>query len=254
MQAAQTVPACRRRVPRSQGRLLVNSVSLTTPAVVKSLFDFFCCLSLNSRVLQSHAHYLSRCGVQHRHRLLASVQIASYNFHLGLLRSEHCRVNTEQFTRAVARPASLWHHSSTWISSFRVRHFPGVDPTTGNNSATLCVGVGSSQWSAIAAALSFNPMQQTWRGKLASARRWPGRAEGPFLCLLEFRSEGKEPSDFSDGGMEIKFRPWCGTNLNDINSLGMILRSARGAIGETEVTCDEQNVAIFTLPNEYGAC
>lgn len=42
--------------------------------------------------------------------------------------------------------------------------------------------------------------------------------------------------------------------LDDTNSLGMILRSARGAIGETEVTCDEQNVAIFTLPNEYGAC
>ena len=31
-------------------------------------------------------------------------------------------MNTEQFTRAVARPASLWHHSSIWISSFRVRH------------------------------------------------------------------------------------------------------------------------------------
>jgi hypothetical protein len=42
--------------------------------------------------------------------------------------------------------------------------------------------------------------------------------------------------------------------LDDIDSLGMILRSARGAKGETEVTCDEQNVAIFTLPNEYGAC
>jgi hypothetical protein len=42
--------------------------------------------------------------------------------------------------------------------------------------------------------------------------------------------------------------------LDDIDSLGMILRSARGAIAETEVTCDEQNVAIFTLPNEYGAC
>jgi hypothetical protein len=59
---------------------------------------------------------------------------------------------------------------------------------------------------------------------------------------------------FSDGRMEIKFCRWCGTNLNDINGLGMTLRSARGAIGETEVTCDEQNVAIFTLPNEYGAC
>src|ERR1700740_776627 len=60
-------------------------------------------------VLESHLHYLSRCGVQHRQRLLASVQITSYNSHLGLLRSEHCRVNTEQFTRAVARPTSLWH-------------------------------------------------------------------------------------------------------------------------------------------------
>src|ERR1700679_3751291 len=40
-------------------------------------------------VRQNHIHGLSRCGVQHRQRLLASVQIASYNSHLGLLRSEH---------------------------------------------------------------------------------------------------------------------------------------------------------------------
>src|SRR5467141_69342 len=66
-------------------------------------------------VLESHCHYLSRCGVQHRQRLLASVQITSYNSHLGLLRSEHCRVNTEQFTRAVARPASLSHQSENWL-------------------------------------------------------------------------------------------------------------------------------------------
>ena len=32
-------------------------------------------------VLQNHIHYLSRCGVQHRQRLLASVQITSYNSH-----------------------------------------------------------------------------------------------------------------------------------------------------------------------------
>jgi hypothetical protein len=41
-------------------------------------------------VLQSHMHYLSRPGVQHRQHLLASVQITSYNSHLGLLRSELC--------------------------------------------------------------------------------------------------------------------------------------------------------------------
>jgi hypothetical protein len=66
-------------------------------------------------VLQSHAHYFPRFGVQHGHCLLASVQITSYNSHLGLLRSEHCRVNTEQFTRAVARPASLWHQPPRFI-------------------------------------------------------------------------------------------------------------------------------------------
>jgi len=44
--------------------------------------------------------------------LLASMQITSYNFHLGLLRSGLCRVvNTEQSSRAVARPASLRLHS-----------------------------------------------------------------------------------------------------------------------------------------------
>src|SRR6202034_4732155 len=41
-------------------------------------------------VQQSHSHYLSRFGLQHRQRLLASMKIASYNSHLGLLRSEHC--------------------------------------------------------------------------------------------------------------------------------------------------------------------
>jgi hypothetical protein len=41
-------------------------------------------------VRQSHLHDLPRFGVQHCHYLLASVQITSYNSHLGLLRSEHC--------------------------------------------------------------------------------------------------------------------------------------------------------------------
>src|SRR5271167_3110968 len=62
-------------------------------------------------VLQSRSLYLSRCGVQHRQRLLATMQITSYNPHLGLLRSELCRANTEQSTRAVARPVSLRHQS-----------------------------------------------------------------------------------------------------------------------------------------------
>src|SRR6202451_720640 len=62
-------------------------------------------------VLESPVHYLAGVGVQHRQRLLASVQITSYNLHLGLLRSELCRVNTAQSTRAVARPASLRHQS-----------------------------------------------------------------------------------------------------------------------------------------------
>src|SRR5271170_8319028 len=62
-------------------------------------------------VLQRRLHYLACGAVQHRQRLLASVQITSYNPHLGLLRSELCWVNTEQSTRAVARPASLRHHS-----------------------------------------------------------------------------------------------------------------------------------------------
>ena len=41
---------------------------------------------------------------------------------------------------------------------------------------------------------------------------WKSRS--PFLNLLEFRSAGKEPLDFPDGGMKIKFCPWCGTNLS----------------------------------------
>ena len=81
-------------------------------------------------VLQSRVHYLAGGGVQHRQRLLASVQITSYNSHLGLLRSEICRVNTAQSTRAVARPASLRHQSGAdrvcrpfrWFLAVRTRN------------------------------------------------------------------------------------------------------------------------------------
>src|SRR5271154_2526361 len=41
-------------------------------------------------VRESLIHYFPCSGVQHRQRLLASVQVTSYNLHLGLLRSEHC--------------------------------------------------------------------------------------------------------------------------------------------------------------------
>jgi hypothetical protein len=41
-------------------------------------------------IVASPIHHFPRQGVQHRHCLLASVQITSYNSHLGLLRSEHC--------------------------------------------------------------------------------------------------------------------------------------------------------------------
>src|SRR6202046_5164365 len=41
-------------------------------------------------VRESPIHRFPCSGVQHRQRLLASVQITSYNLHLGLLRSEHC--------------------------------------------------------------------------------------------------------------------------------------------------------------------
>src|SRR6266446_1984412 len=46
-------------------------------------------------VLQSHGHHLPCCGVEHRQRLLASVQVTSYNSHLGLLGPSTVRVNTE---------------------------------------------------------------------------------------------------------------------------------------------------------------
>src|SRR5580693_730989 len=58
-------------------------------------------------VRESPIYYFPSSGVQHRQRLLASVQITSYNLHLGLLGPSAVGANTEQFTRAVARPASL---------------------------------------------------------------------------------------------------------------------------------------------------
>jgi hypothetical protein len=36
-----------------------------------------------------------------------------------------------------------------------------------------------------------------------------------FSCYFEYRSQNKKPLDFSDGGVEIEFCPWCGTNLNE---------------------------------------
>src|SRR5271163_1733265 len=41
-------------------------------------------------VCEGPIHHFPRQSVQHRHGLLASVKITSYNLHLGLLRSEHC--------------------------------------------------------------------------------------------------------------------------------------------------------------------
>src|ERR1700752_2777235 len=55
---------------------------------------------------------LACVAIQHRDRLLSSVQIATYNSHLGLLRSELCTLDTAQFTRLVVRPISLCHHLS----------------------------------------------------------------------------------------------------------------------------------------------
>jgi len=45
------------------------------------------------------------------------MQIATYNSHLGLLRSERCLLDTTQLTRHVVRPTSLCHHLSGWEQS-----------------------------------------------------------------------------------------------------------------------------------------
>jgi hypothetical protein len=36
-----------------------------------------------------------------------------------------------------------------------------------------------------------------------------------FSCYFEYRWQDKKPLDFSDSAVEIKFCPWCGTNLNE---------------------------------------
>src|SRR6202008_3943133 len=55
------------------------------------------------------------------------MQIASYNSHLGLLRSERCLLDTTQLTRHVVRPTSLCHH----LSNFPLGNRPRMtsDPT-----------------------------------------------------------------------------------------------------------------------------
>jgi hypothetical protein len=35
-----------------------------------------------------------------------------------------------------------------------------------------------------------------------------------FSCYFEYRTQDKKPLDFSDGGVEIQFCPWCRNNLN----------------------------------------
>src|SRR5208282_4443782 len=47
-------------------------------------------LHVGAAVRQGLLHHLPCRGIEHRQRLLASVQVTSYNSHLGLLRSEHC--------------------------------------------------------------------------------------------------------------------------------------------------------------------
>src|SRR5271155_3684841 len=47
-------------------------------------------LHVTATVCQRLFHHLPGRCIEHRQCLLASVQIASYNPHLGLLRSEHC--------------------------------------------------------------------------------------------------------------------------------------------------------------------
>src|ERR1700683_5238272 len=72
---------------------------------------------------QSFVHDFSRRGVQHRQRLLASMQITSYNPHLGLLRSEHCwgehRTVYSDRSEADVVMASI----RTWATGQRY-HFP----------------------------------------------------------------------------------------------------------------------------------
>jgi hypothetical protein len=42
-----------------------------------------------------------------------------------------------------------------------------------------------------------------------------GEAGSPFFCYLEFIKPDKKPLECSEGGMEIKFCPWCGLDLRD---------------------------------------
>jgi hypothetical protein len=60
------------------------------------------------------------------------------NSHLGLLRSELCRVNTEQSIRAVARPASLRHQSGVCYRRVLKKDF--ISRSTSARLVLLAVG------------------------------------------------------------------------------------------------------------------
>ena len=66
------------------------------------------------------ANYLLRelaaFRIQHGDALLSCMQIAAYNFHLGLLRPEPCWLDTAKSTRFVARPTVVM----TSVTAFRV--------------------------------------------------------------------------------------------------------------------------------------
>jgi len=69
-------------------------------------------------------------------------------------------------------------------------------------------------WTEIGAAPNLNLVLLTRMEKLAFRMMMVWR-KNSFSCYFEYRSEDKKPLDFSDGAVEIKFCPWCGTNLNE---------------------------------------
>src|SRR5277367_3064123 len=103
-------------------------------------------------VRESLVHNFSRRGVQHRQRLLASMQVTSYNPHLGLLRSEHCwgehRTVYSDRREAGAVMASIrtWTRESRYhvpVSSPVPETAPNIEPVPSLRSLSGMLAIAS---------------------------------------------------------------------------------------------------------------
>jgi hypothetical protein len=77
-------------------------------------------------------------------------------------------------------------------------------------------------WNGIGAAMNSKTTVQTLPGRVALELCWCGEVEGLFPAIWSLGLPDKKPLDYSEGGIEIKFCPWCGCNLRERYASGSV--------------------------------